>query len=85
MNEKQIVNDVLSMTKSSMDAYTKAIGCSSNPQLRGALQQLRDEAEQFHYDLYKIAEQKGYYNTAKTINQQDRQQLKSQLSQGNMK
>ncbi len=82
MNEKDIVNDVLSMTKSSNNTYTRAIGCASNQQLRGAYQQLRDEAEQFQYDLYKIAEQKGYYTSAKTVNQNERQQLKNELSKG---
>ncbi len=80
LSEKDMVSDVLSMTKASMDAYTRAIGCASNQELRGALTQLRDEAEQFQYELSKIAEQKGYYPGSRTVNQQQRQQLKSQLS-----
>lgn len=82
MQEKDIVNDVLMMTKASMSDYEKAIGECSNQQLRESLQQLRNEAEQFQYDLYKRADQLGYYQPAQDATQQDRQQIKSQLSQG---
>lgn len=81
MQERDIVNDVLSMTKASMQAYEVAISECSNLQLRTALQSLRDEAEQFHYNLYQIAEQKGYYTPAPTANQQDITQIKNQLNQ----
>ncbi|MTI65690.1 MAG: spore coat protein [Firmicutes bacterium] len=81
MNEKDMVNDILSQTKKSMGDYTNAIGCTSNQALRGAYQQLRDEAEQFQVQLGNIAQQKGYYTAPKTTNQQERQQLKSQLNQ----
>lgn len=81
MQERDIVNDVLSMTKASMQSYGMAISECSNQQLRSALQKLRDEAEQFQYQLYQIAEQKGYYTPAPTANQQDVSQIKSQLNQ----
>lgn len=82
MQEKDIVNDVLMMTKASMSEYEKAIGESSNQELRGTLQQLRNEAEQFQFDLSSRAEQLEYYTPAQDANSQDRQQIKSQLSQG---
>ncbi len=82
MQEKDIVNDVLMMTKASMNEYEKAIGECCNEQLRGAFQQLRDSAEKFQYDLYKKAEQLGYYPPSQDATQKDRQQLRSQLSQG---
>ncbi|MDK2917614.1 MAG: hypothetical protein PWQ37_347 [Candidatus Petromonas sp.] len=82
MQERDMVNDVLSMTKASMSDYTKAIGECSNTSLRNALTQLRGEAEQFQNQLAQIATQKGYYTTAQNVTPQDRQQVKSQLSQG---
>ncbi|SDY97079.1 Coat F domain-containing protein [Proteiniborus ethanoligenes] len=82
MQERDIVNDVLSMTKASMQCYGTAISECSNQQLRSALQKLRDEAEQFQYQLYQIAEQKGYYTPAQNANQQDISQVKNQLNQG---
>ncbi len=81
MQERDIVNDVLSMTKSSIHSYGTAISECSNQQLRSTLQKLRNEAEQFQYQLYQLAEQKGYYTPAPTANQQDVTQIKNQLSQ----
>ncbi|WIV11473.1 spore coat protein [Proteiniborus sp. MB09-C3] len=81
MQERDIVNDVLAMTKSSIQSYGMAITGCSNQQLRSALQKLRDEAEQFQYQLSQIAEQKGYTSSPPTANQQDISQIKNQLNQ----
>lgn len=81
MQEKDMVNDILSMTKAGMTEYTKIIGEASDQNLRQTLQQMRSGDEQFQYNLYKAAEQKGYYQAAPTANQQDLQQIKSQLTQ----
>ena len=82
MDEKCMVNDALSVTKSSIDSYSKAITECANSQLRSTLQQLRNEAEQFQYQLFQIAEQKGYYVPAPTANANDIQQVKSGLTGG---
>lgn len=79
-----MVCDILSGTKASIDMYTRAITECSNPQLRSTLQQLRDEAEQLQYQLYQIAEQKGYYVPAPSADSQDIQQVKSGLTGGGM-
>lgn len=80
MQEKDMVNDILSGTKASMTSYTNAIGECSNKSLRNAFTQLRSEAEQFQDQLAQIAIQKGYYPTSQNANQQDKQQIKSELS-----
>ncbi|NMB27090.1 MAG: spore coat protein [Tissierellia bacterium] len=82
MDEKCMVNDALSVTKASIDSYSKAITECANGQLRSTLQQLRNEAEQFQYQLFQIAEQKGYYVPAPTANTNDIQQVKSGLTGG---
>lgn len=82
MQEKDIVGDVLSSTKASIDTYSKAITECANQQLRNTFQQLRNEAEQFQYQLFQIAEQKGYYVPAPTASQKDIQEIKSCLSSG---
>lgn len=82
MQEKHMVCDVLSMTKASMSDYTNSIGACSNQSLRNALTQLRTEAEQFQNQLAQLATQKGYYPTSQPATPQDKQQLKTQLSQG---
>ena len=82
MKEKDMVCDVLTMTKGSMSDYTKSIGECSNQSLRNALTQLRAEAEQFQNELAQIATSKGYYVSSQPATAQDKQNLKSQLSQG---
>ena len=82
MDEKCMVNDVLGMTKASIDSYSKAITECANGQLRSTLQQLRGDAEQFQYQLFQIAEQKGYYVPAAPANTNDIQQVKSGLTGG---
>ena len=81
MQEKTMVNDALSMEKSDLTFYANAISECSNQQLRSALQQIRNQCETSQYELYKIAEQKGFYKPASQANDQEVQQVKSQ-SQG---
>ncbi len=80
MREKDIVNDVLSSTKAGITNYSKAISECSNQKLRQTLKQIRDEDEKFQYQLYQVAEQKGYYKPAKRANQQDVDEVKNQHS-----
>lgn len=79
MQERDIINDLIAGTKASINAYTTAIQECSNQQLRSALQTLRNEAEQLQYQLYQIAEQKGYYTPAPQANKNDINQIKSSL------
>ncbi|MCL2372249.1 MAG: spore coat protein [Defluviitaleaceae bacterium] len=64
MQEKEIVLDVLGGVKSSLSCYATFISETANPTLRQTFQQMRDGDEKFQYDLYRIAEQKGYYATS---------------------
>lgn len=80
MREKDMVNDVLSSTKSGITNYSKAISECSNQRLRQTLKQIRDQDETFQYQLYQVAEQKGYYRPAKKANQQDVDEVKNQYS-----
>ncbi|HHX77004.1 MAG TPA: spore coat protein [Firmicutes bacterium] len=80
MQEKDMVNDVLSMVNSSLIGYASAIAQSSNPQLRQTLQQIRNSDEQFQFQLAQKASQKGYYKPARPAEQSTIQQYKSQLS-----
>lgn len=82
MHDREILNDLLGGTKASINCYTTAIVECSNQQLRSTLQTLRSEAEQMQYQLYQMAEQKGYYMPAPKANQQDVQKIKSGLSAG---
>jgi len=79
LQEKDMVNDILSTINSSLTSYASAIAETENQQLRQTLQQMRNGDEQFQYQLYQTAKQKGYYQPAQPANQQDIQQTKSQL------
>lgn len=79
MQEKEMVNDLLNQLKSSLTTYAHAISESSNPQLRQTLQQIRNNCEAFQYDLYKMAEQKGYYHAAQKAEQSEIMQVRSQF------
>lgn len=81
MQEKDMVNDVLSTTKASLGSYAKAISETSNQQLRSTLQQIRNQDEQFQYQLYQVASQKNYYKPAQMASDQEISQTKQEFSQ----
>lgn len=80
MQEKEMVNDLLSQINSSITGYANVIAQTENPQLRQTIQQIRNNCETFQYDLFKLAEQKGYYKPAQPANPNDISQVKSQFS-----
>ncbi|MDR0958655.1 MAG: spore coat protein [Clostridiales bacterium] len=81
MQEKDMVLDVLSGIKSSISNYAKTISECADQDLRKTFQKMRDGDEQFQYDLFKIAEQKGYYSPAPQASLNDSANIKTQLVQ----
>ena len=79
LQEKAMVNDALAGIKSGLTAYETAITECCNTQLRSALQQIRDTDESSQYELFKLAESKGFYKPAQMADDSDVQQVKSQL------
>ena len=61
MDEKTMVNDILAGVKSDLTAYQTAISEAENMQLRQTFQQIRNNDESFQYELFTIAQSKGYY------------------------
>ena len=76
-----MVNDVLSMINSSLTGYANVIAQCSDQNLRQAIQQIRNSDEQFQYQLFKAAEQKGYYRPAGEATPQEVQEIKSLFTQ----
>ena len=70
MDEKTMVNDILEGVKTELTTYSQVISEAENMQLRNTVQQLRNSAESFQYELFKIAETKGYYKPAEKVNEQ---------------
>ena len=81
MEEKTMVNDVLSSVKSSLSSYEMAITESANMQLRQTFQQIRNSDESFQYELFKVAQAKGYYKPAQTASTTEIQTVKTELQQ----
>ena len=79
MDEKTMVNDILENVKASLGAYQTAISETENMNLRQTLQQLRNNDENFQYELFKVAQTKGYYQPAQQATAQEIAQTKTQL------
>ena len=80
MQEKDMVNDILSSTKLGLEYYERAIAECNDQTLRQTFQQMRDGDERFQYELYKLALNKGYYKLSNECSQQDLQNIKTELS-----
>ena len=81
MDEKVMVNDILSGVKSDLTAYQTTISESENMQLRQTFQQIRNNDESFQYELFKIAQAKGYYCPAQKATVTEINTVKNELEQ----
>lgn len=79
LQEKMMVNDALSSMKSSLTVYTTAISECQNTELRSAFQQIRSGDEASQFELFKIAQSKGFYKPAQMANDTQIQQVRSEL------
>jgi spore coat protein CotF len=82
LQEKAMVNDALGAMKASLTTYANVISECSNPNLRQTIQQIRNADEASQYELYRIAQSKGFYQPATMADNNEVQQVKSQLSSG---
>jgi spore coat protein CotF len=80
LQDKAMVNDALASIKSSLTNYANTIAECSNPQLRSAIQQIRNNCENSQYELYHLASSKGFYTPAALASDTEVQQVKSQLT-----
>lgn len=80
MEEKCMVNDVLESTKAGLKDYQGAIIETANMELRQTFQNIRNSSESFQYELFKLAESKGYYVPAENAKPEDIQKVKKELS-----
>ena len=79
LQDKTMVNDALSGVKSSLTFYANTISECANPGLRSTIQQIRNSCETSQYELYQIAQSKGFYKPATIANDSEVQQVRSQL------
>ena len=81
MNEKTMVNDVLENVKASLTTYQTAISEAENTTLRQTFQQIRNNDESFQYELFKVAQAKGYYKPAAKATVTEISSVKTELQQ----
>ena len=79
MDEKTMVNDILDGVKSELKTYQGVIIETENMQLRQTIQQIRNNDESFQYELFKIAQAKGYYKPAAQAIQTEIMTVKNDL------
>ena len=79
MDEKTMVNDILGNVKSDLTAYQTAISETENMGLRQTFQQIRNNDESFQYELFKVAQSKGYYQPAQKATATEINNVKTQL------
>ena len=79
MDEKTMVNDILDGVKSGLKTYQGVISETENMQLRQTIQQIRNSDESFQYELFKVAETKGYYKPAGKATVTEIQTVKDEL------
>ncbi|MBO4293375.1 MAG: spore coat protein [Clostridia bacterium] len=81
MDEKTMVNDILAGVKSDLTAYQTAITECENIGLRQTFQQIRNNDESFQYELFKVAQSKGYYQPAQKATTTEINTVKTQVQQ----
>ena len=74
-----MVNDILAGVKASLTTYQNAISEAENINLRQTFQQIRNNDESFQYELFKVAETKGYYKPAAKATVTEISTLKTEL------
>lgn len=80
MEEKYMVNDVLEGIKNELTTYQGVITETENMQLRQTIQQMRNSDESFQYELFKVAQSKGYYTPAQPAQQAEINTIKNEVS-----
>ena len=80
MVEKTMVNDILGNVKADLTAYQTAISESENMGLRQTFQQIRNNDESFQYELFRIAQTKGYYVPSQKATVTEINNVKTNLS-----
>ena len=80
MEEKYMVNDALEGVKASLTTYQGIITETENTNLRQTFQELRNNDEAFQYELFKIAQVKGYYAPSEEASQMQITKIREELN-----
>lgn len=85
MDEKTMVSDALVGVNGELKMFGEMIPQTENKELKQCLKQLRNECEMSQEKLYHIAREKSYYVPATKATAEEKQHVKSVLTQGTMR
>ena len=80
MDDKYMVNDILEGVKGDLTTFQGVINESENMGLRQTIQSMRNGSESFQYELFKMAQAKGFYTPAAKATQTEIETVKSEVS-----
>ena len=80
MDDKYMVNDILEGVKGDLTTMQGVINEAENMQLRQTIQQMRNSSETFQYELFRMAQTKGYYTPAAKASQNEIENVKNEVS-----
>lgn len=80
MDDKYMTNDILESTKSDLTTLQGVINEAENIQLRQTIQQMRNSTETFQYELFKMAQSKGFYTPAAKATQNEVDTVKNEVA-----
>ena len=80
MEEKYMVNDILEGIKAELTTYQGVISEAENMNLRQTIQNIRNQDETFQYELFKVAQAKGYYTPASQAPQSEITKIKNEVN-----
>lgn len=81
MEEKYMVNDILEDLQAELEKYEKTITESQNIRFRQTIQQIRNNKEAFQYELFKVAQIKGYCVPEKKASQIEINEIKNRFNE----
>ena len=84
MQEKAMVNDVLTGINGELVRYGEMIPQTENKELKQTLKQFRNACELSQEELYQMAREKAYYVPANKAAEEDVQHVKSLFTQNSM-
>lgn len=80
MDDKYMVNDILEGVKGDLTTLQGVINESENMGLRQTIQSMRNGSESFQYELFKMAQAKGFYTPAAKATQTEIETVKNEVS-----
>lgn len=80
MDDKYMVNDILEGVKGDLTTFQGVINESENMGLRQTIQSMRNGSESFQYELFKMAQAKGFYTPAAKATQTEIETVKNEVS-----